>query len=528
MLFKKDANVPAILDSPRSMDLDERSPTGHRRMIDLLEAHSRDQPHRVCLVDAGSGRRMRYDELDATVRAWWRAFDRAGCRPGQRVAIVVADPVDFAAAYLGAITSGRHAVPLSPGAPPAELQRMLTMAGPALVVADRDPPLAAGVQRVGPCPARVDYHPPAPAPDGPAAGGGVVLSTSGTTGTAKQIFLGEAQLVHVARAVAVHHALTRDDIGFCPLPLFHVNAEVVGLLATLTAGGTVVLDTRFRRRGFWQRIIEHDVTWINAVPAIVTILARDPDVGQARSTRVRFVRSASAALPVAVLHAFEQATGIGVLETYGMTEAASQIAANPLRGVRKAGSVGLPVATQVRVVDEDGQGCPDGVTGRVQIRGAGVIRTYVGEAGNERIDADGWLDTGDLGYFDADRYLFLAGRIDDVINRGGEKIFPREVEEVLLADPRVGAAVVVGRPDPVLGQTPVALVVPAAGADESLTADLAARCESVLDRFKRPVAIDVVDALPVGPTGKVMRRLACDRLDGSQRQRDRLGCTNGL
>ncbi|WP_239373766.1 AMP-binding protein [Frankia sp. Cj5] len=515
--------MPAVLGNPRSMDLEKRSSAGRHRMIDLVEARSRDHPHRVFLTDAGSGHSLRYGELNTTIRDWWSELDRAGCRPGQRVAIAVSDPVDFATAYLAAITSGRHAVPLSPSAPPAELRRILALARPAAVVTDQGLPPAAGVQQIAPCPARTGYHGVAPGGDG-----GVLLSTSGTTGTAKQIFLAEAQLSHVAHAVAGHHALTRADIGFCPLPLFHVNAEVVGLLATLVAGGAMVLDTRFHRRGFWRRIVEHNVTWINAVPAMVTILARDPDAGQARSTRVRFVRSASAALPVAVLHAFEQATGIEVLETYGMTEAASQITANPLRGVRKAGSVGLPVATEVRVVDEDGQECPAGVTGHVQIRGAGVIRAYVGEAGNERIDVHGWLDTGDLGYLDTDRYLFLVGRTDDVINRGGEKIFPREVEEVLLTDPRVSAAVVVGRPDPVLGQTPVALVVPATGAGEGLAADLAARCESALDRFKRPVTIDLVDALPVGPTGKVMRRLAGSRLDGSRRLRDRLGCTNGL
>ncbi len=351
-------------------------------------------------------------------------------------------------------------------------------------------------------------------------GAGVLLGTSGTSGAPKVVFLSEQQLAHVAAGVARHHRLGPGDRGLSPLPLFHVNAEVVGVLATLAARATLVVDDRFHRTGFWSLVEARRITWINAVPAIISVLASTPGP-VASPGRVRFVRSASAPLGTATLARFERLTGLGVLETYGMTEAASMITANPLEGRRKPGSVGLPVGTELRVVGPTGQARPTGVLGQVEIRGRGTITSYA-VGGNGAFD-DGWLGTGDLGHLDEDGYLYLVGRADDVINRGGENIYPREVEEVLLADPRVEAALVVGVPDPVLGARPVAYVVLAEAASAAVdtpavcdqggegraraAADLRAHCQGQLSPFKVPAQVHVVEQLPVGPTGKVSRRL---------------------
>ncbi len=198
-------------------------------------------------------------------------------------------------------------------------------------------------------------HAVSPAGASPGSGsGGIFLCTSGTTGTPKGILLREDQLSHVAAAVASHHQLTPADRGYCCLPLFHVNAEVVGLLATLAARACLVLDRQFSRRRFWALIAAQRITWINAVPAIITALAMDPPAAPPLATRpprrVRFIRSASAPLLPSALRRFEEAFGIPVIETYGMTEAASMITANPLDGPRKAGSAGRPAGTEVRVV----------------------------------------------------------------------------------------------------------------------------------------------------------------------------------
>jgi acyl-CoA synthetase (AMP-forming)/AMP-acid ligase II len=334
--------------------------------------------------------------------------------------------------------------------------------------------------------------------------GSVLLLTSGSTGAPKAVELTEAQCLHVAHAVATHHRLDRADRGFCPLPLFHVNAQVVGLLATLVAGGELVVERRFRRTGFWRLLVERDVTWVNAAPAILTILARgaeEPVVGPL----LRFVRSASAPLPPQVRDLFVARTGLTVVESYGMTEAASQITATALDEPHRPGSVGRPVDVELRVLDRAGRACPPGVVGRVRIRGAGVIRGYVGDAAADRFDPQGWLDTADLGSLDAEGHLFLTGRADDVVNRGGELVYPREVEEVLLGDPAVAEAVVVGRPHDVLGTVPVALVRVADAEPDGLVERLGERCTGELAPFKRPVEIRVVERFPVGPTGKVRR-----------------------
>ena len=321
-------------------------------------------------------------------------------------------------------------------------------------------------------------------------------------------------MLHVARAVARAYELGPADRGFNSLPLTHVNGEVIGLLAPLVSGGTIVLDDRFHRTGFWDVVAQRGATWVNAVPSIITILAQEPTgppgpTAPTAPASVRFIRSASAPLSEAVMARFEQRYGVPVIESYGMTEAGSQITANPLAD-RRPGTVGVPVDVELRVVGDDDVPLPTGVVGRVVIRGAGVIRHYENGVGAERFHADGWLDTGDLGAVDHHGFLTLAGREGDVINRGGEKIFPREVEDVLLAHRAVVDAVVVGRDDEVLGQVPVAYVVPGPDAPEDLEEQLTARSLAALARAQRPVAYVILDAVPVGPTGKPVRRLVAD------------------
>jgi acyl-CoA synthetase (AMP-forming)/AMP-acid ligase II len=465
------------------------------------------QGEAVYLQGAREERTVTYAGLRATAAAWVRRLDEAGLPPGTPVAVRLADPLDYATALVALIAAGRVAVPLDPQAPPADLTRILDVARPAAVVTEG--PFGIDLPVLRPEPAGAPL--PGAESDLPLpGGGGIYLCTSGTTGTPKGILLREEQLAHVAASVASAHGIGGGDRGYCSLPLFHVNAEVVGLLATLSVGAYLAVDRKFSRRGFWEMISQLQVTWINAVPAIISILAMDPPAAPVHG--VRFVRSASAPLPRAALERFEKAFGIPIVETYGMTEAASMITANPVDGVRKPGSAGLPAGTEVRVVTVSEMGmvteCGPSEIGRVQIRGAGVITAYASGGRPGVISPEGWLDTSDLGYLDADGYLFLAGRSDDVINRGGEKIYPREIEELLIAQPGVKSAAVVGAPDDVLGEQPVAWVVPVSGefAASGLEAALREACAADLPRHKRPSTYFVVDEMPLGPTGKIARR----------------------
>jgi len=501
----------------------------------------------AALANAGGGRTLTYAGLRRSTQAWAQCLDRAGVPAGAGVAVRLPDPLGYATALVAILAAGRVVIPLDPAAPAAEVARVLAVARPRAAVSDsgRGLPPGLALLRLPEAPAAHDTADTAEIPVGAAAAGGIFLCTSGTTGTPKGILLREDQLSHVAVAVAGHHRLTPADRGYCCLPLFHVNAEVVGLLATLAAGACLVLDGKFSRRGFWPLIEQRRITWINAVPAIITVLAMDPPATRVPG-RIRFVRSASAPLPPGTLRRFEDAFGIPIVETYGMTEAASMITANPVDGPRKAGSVGLPAGTEVRVVEAAGRAgseygpgragsedpgkagsayvpdragsayvpCPAGAVGRVQIRGRGVIREYAQGGPAGAVDPEGWLDTGDVGHLDEDGYLFLAGRSDDVINRGGEKIYPREIEDFLAAQPGVWSVAVVAAQDEVLGERPVAYVVPAGPwRRHEMEEALREACEAALPRAKRPGAFCLVQELPLGPTGKVARHRLRDRGD---------------
>jgi acyl-CoA synthetase (AMP-forming)/AMP-acid ligase II len=482
------------------------------------------------LADARGPAALSYAGLRDTAADVERRLDAAGLPPGARIVVRLGDPVEYATALVAIVAAGRVAVPLDPAAPDTDVARVLGVAQPAAVIYRVDVAPGGGerdltgeatrpfgptefdfdvidsVDPVGAAATAPAGPPPATPGDagGPTAGG-IFLCTSGTTGTPKGILLREEQLAHVASSVVEAHRLGRGDRGYCSLPLFHVNAEVVGVLATLRAGAYLALDRKFSRRGFWPMIGERGITWINAVPAIISILAIEPPAD--RPAALRFVRSASAPLPLASLQRFEAALGVPVVETYGMTEAASMITANPVDGPRKQGSAGRPAGSQVKIELPDGGGAAAGEVGRVRIRGAGVIARYDSGGRPGVIDADGWLDTSDLGYLDADGYLFLVGRADDVINRGGEKIYPREIEEILLAQPGVRSAAVVGAADVVLGERPVAYVVTdAAAAAGEVEAALREVCAARLPRHKQPSEFCLVTEMPLGPTGKISRR----------------------
>jgi len=483
------------------------------------------------VTDARSQRRLSFAELAGAVLAWEIWLSASGIRRGEAVALCVADPLEFCSAYVSIIATGRWVAPIDPTAPAAATDRSLDRLGPALLISDRPEPAArfggllGGVPGSGGLVASLPLWPAVvtgrgrtDVPHGISSGGALLFS-SGSTGTPKLIPLHEHQLLDGARAVAGELGLEPGETGFSPLPMFHINAQVVGVLAALWAGSGLVVDARFHRTGFWDLMDRHGVTWVNAVPAIISHLCNGTD-GESVPGRIRFIRSASAPLPAATLRRFEAVTGIPVVETYGMTEAAGQIAANPVQGPRKPGSVGRPVGFELRIdsgsPDEESRPGGPHVPGHVEIRGRRVGWSGDATSTAHRSDPDlhePWFGTGDLGYLDDDGYLFLVGRRDDVINRGGEKVYPREIEEVLRLDPRVSEAVVIGREHGALGQVPVAFISvrgvrDRSGLSTALTVGEVARehLHEALPLEKCPVAIHVVGRLPTTGNGKVARR----------------------
>jgi acyl-CoA synthetase (AMP-forming)/AMP-acid ligase II len=321
--------------------------------------------------------------------------------------------------------------------------------------------------------------------------------------------LTHANLAISAANIARHYALGADDVSMCVMPLFHVHGLVASTLATFASGGTVVLPAKFNPLAFWRIARDHGVTWYSAVPTLhQLLLARAADPGSSRrpagAERLRFIRSCSAALPPRVMHTLEDAFGAPVLEAYGMTEAAHQMASNPLPPAeRRPGSVGRGTGVRISIMDAHGRHVAAGRRGEVVIQGANVIRGYENNPEANAVSfVDGWFRTGDQGYLDQDGYLHLVARIKELINRGGEKISPREIDEVLLTHPAVSEAVSFGVPHATWGEEVAAAVVVRQPVSE---AELLAHCRERLADYKAPKQIHVTEVIPRTATGKVKR-----------------------
>lgn len=336
----------------------------------------------------------------------------------------------------------------------------------------------------------------------------LVLHTSGTTSRPKIVPLTQKNLCISARNIADSLALTPSDKCLNVMPLFHIHGLVGALLATLYSGGSVVCSPGFSDADFFQWISKFQPTWFTAVPTMHQAVLSHSKANQdiIESCSLRFIRSCSSPLPPNVFSDLEGVFKIPVIESYGMTEAAHQMASNPLPpGKRKIGSVGLPAGMEIGIMDDADQFVLEGGIGEIVIKGANVTPGYENNpAANESSFKDGWFRTGDQGYMDADGYLFLTGRIKEIINRGGEKIAPREVDEVLMAHPAVSQAVTFAVAHPTIGEDVAAAVVLVENA-ETTEKGLREHAFSQLADFKVPSKLIIVDNIPKGPTGKLQR-----------------------
>jgi acyl-CoA synthetase (AMP-forming)/AMP-acid ligase II/acyl carrier protein len=486
----------------------------------LLLAQAERFPDRpaLCASDAVP---LTYSDLWVRVRGLVHDLRRAGIGPEDRVAIVLPGGPELALTFLAG-AAGAVAAPINPAYREEELQfHLADLRASAVVAPGGDEPAASKVARALGIPLLryCDHrlvsergHGAAGSHSGVELRGGdapaLLLHTSGTTSRPKLVPLSHANLCASAVHVRDTLALTPGDRCLNVMPLFHIHGLVAALLASLAAGAAVECAPGFYAPEFFRWMDGFRPTWYTAVPtmhqAILARAAKHSDVVARR--RLRLIRSSSSALPPQVMAELEAVFGAPVIEAYGMTEAAHQMASNPLPpSPRKAGSVGRPAGPEIAIMDEAGSLLPATRTGEVVIRGPNVTRGYLDNAdANRRAFAGGWFRTGDQGYLDPDGYLFITGRLKEIINRAGEKIAPRSVEEVLLSHPAVAEAAVFAVPDVSLGEAVGAAIVlrPGAGAGErELQHHVAAR----LADFNVPAVILVRDELPKGPTGKVQR-----------------------
>lgn len=467
-----------------------------------LQEWSKNTPEFLWLGEGATGDWVTVADAAQIVRHYVAMLTDFGVEPGQRVLLGVSRPIRFALLWLALLDLGAVAVPVDSAAPRSERSRMADQLSVSWMVVDEF--LASGtdfgngivmVDDQG----RLSLIRSVLQTGDRYASGGVVLFTSGSTGEPKPVGLPLAALCQAAKRVAVSHKLGPNDRGYCPLPLFHVNAEVVGVLSSLAAKSSLILDLKMARHRFWQSMEEWKITWINLVPTLLTLLIKDSSYASFRSERIRFLRTASAPLPSSVKIVAETMFGLEVVQSYGISEACGPVTVN-LAGNEKSHSVGTPDGVEVTLL----------TNGEIGIRGSRVIDPAWGpNAWAQSRYFDGWYLTGDLGRFDSDGYLYIDGRVKDVINRGGEKIFPAEVESVLLAHPAVDECAVVGRSNPVLGEEVVAFVV--TKNLHAIEPELRSLVADQLSPHKAPTAYLTVNQLPRNRSGKILRHQLLQR-----------------
>jgi long-chain acyl-CoA synthetase len=332
-----------------------------------------------------------------------------------------------------------------------------------------------------------------------------LVYTSGTTGRPKGAMLTHGNFLANAWMLAEPLPLTRGDTMGMVLPLFHVNAQVVTTVVPLLLGARIAMWERFSATAFWETAAEFAPVTFSSVPTMLAALLHAPGANEAEINTLRFVICGAAPLSPALFRRFEEKFGLKVLEGYGLTEATCCSTINPFLGPRKIGSIGIPTrGQQVVILDDDDGEAADGTVGEVCVRGPNVMKGYYNrpDATGEAL-RDGWLHTGDVGYRDADGFLFLVDRKKDMIIRGGENIYPREIEDVLLEHPGVQGAAVVGRPDDVRGEEVHAVLVLAPGTE---LAEIEAHCRKSLAAFKVPSTWALVEELPKTSTGKIDKK----------------------
>jgi acyl-CoA synthetase (AMP-forming)/AMP-acid ligase II len=472
-----------------------------------------------------TGKMVSFDELRKQVSTVADAFASAGIRPGDRVAMSLPNGLDTIVCFLAASIAGT-AAPLNPGYRYEEFLFYLQDTNAKLLIV---PPQgadeagrAAAAQKVPVITAEVkegvvELSPRAtgktatpPHPDAIA----LVLHTSGSTGRPKRVPLRHRNLAVSCENIVLTYDLTPADVALVAMPLFHVHGLVASTLSTLLSGGSVVVPPKFNPLSFLQTIRDHRVTWYSAVPTIHSfVLALTAPARPVGVESLRFIRSCSASLSPELMRDLERAFGSPVLEAYGMTEASHQVASNPLPPkARKPGLVGPGTGVKIGLMDAAGDLLPSGAAGEVVLQGPNVIEGYENNPeANAASFTKGWFRTGDQGVLDSDGYLQLVARIKELIIRGGEKISPREVDEVLLTHPAIAEAVCFGVPHPTWGEEVAAAVVLKGTASES---EVLAFCKERLADFKRPKRIHIVDAIPRTATGKIQRQAIASVFSG--------------
>lgn len=504
----------------------QNPPTGTLRdWIDFCADTTPDVVSHHFLNDASQ---LTWGELREAVRNVALRLTALGIAKGESVAICKPNSRNAIICLFGIFYGGFRATPLNLAAGPAAMGNAInhskcryvflgksqvsvfaaaldeTDAQPCTIPADKDI-LFPGSAKLP----TLDLHPVSPSDHA------LLMYTSGTTGLPKGVVHTHSSLLAGGWTTSVAHELTPEDRAMCVLPFFHINGLCVTLIAPLVSGGTSIIAPRFSNSTFWHNCEENRVTWFSIVPTIIShLLHSDCIPSDDCKNRIRFGRSASAPLAPETQKGFEEKFGIPIVETMGLTETAAQILSNPLPpGIRKIGSPGIGFGCEIAILDHEQKSVKTGVIGELAVRGPNLFLEYLDnkKATNATFTKDGWLRTGDLGYLDQEGYVFVTGRLKELIIKGGENIAPREIDEALYCHKDVIEAAAFARPCKTYGQRVEAAVK--LDKNSLITSeDLIAICEKKLGKFKSPDCVHILPELPKGASGKIQRLKLADMI----------------
>ncbi|HXQ70260.1 MAG TPA: AMP-binding protein [Pyrinomonadaceae bacterium] len=485
-----------------------------RSIPELLQQRASAAPEKVFLLSEADKRQFTYREFEQAVARAAGMLAAHGIGKGDVVSLLLPNSVEYIVAYFACWQLGALAGPVNGHLKQQEIEYVVSNSESKLMLVNSEfLPKVESIEIP-----RVVFDNEREASHGFDGQGtdkitpedeAIIIYTSGTTGKPKGCLLTHGNVTANARQISSWLGFNENDRLLTMMPLFHMNAVSVTTMSALHAGGSTVVSPKFSASRFWNIVSEYQITSFGSVATMLSmLLSTYPDgVPEGLKTdQLRFAMCGSAPVPAEVLRRFEETFKCLVVEGYGLSESTCRSTFNPPDERRRPGSCGLPIGNEMRVVDEDDREVPDGELGEIVLRGENILKGYFkNEVATEAAFRNGWFHTGDIGYRDPEGFYYIVDRKSDMIIRGGENIYPREIDEVLYQHPQIGAAAVIGVPDELYGEEVAAVVVLKPG-EKISEQEVMEFCKARLADYKCPKTVRFVEDIPKGPTGKLLKR----------------------
>ena len=491
---------------------------------ELLLQRAAVEPNKHFLYSEADGRKFSYQEFVSAVDRAARLLASKGIAKGDVVSLLMPNSVEYIIAYFACWQLGAVAGPINSLLKAQEISYVISDSETKALLVHPDfmpvidelrgnlPTLQSVIQFDDEAQATKEFIDNPKSVEDEAIGcdnEAIIIYTSGTTGKAKGCLLTHGNLIANARQISGWLGFTQSDRLLTIMPLFHMNAVSVTTMSALYAGGSTVVSPKFSASRFWQIISDYEITSFGSVATMLSMLLKTYPEGVPaglKTGQLRFAMCGSAPVPAEVMKRFEETFKCLVIEGYGLSESTCRSTFNPPDERRRPGSCGMPIGNEMKVLDDDDNEVADGELGEIVLRGENILKGYYrNPEATATAFRNGWFHTGDVGYRDADGFFYIVDRKSDMIIRGGENIYPREIDEVLYQHPAVAAAATIGVPDTLYGEEVAAFIVLKEGREAS-EEEIISFCRSRLADYKCPKTIRFVEEIPKGPTGKLLKR----------------------